>query len=54
VILSAKGPSVPVGLPAALQATAALTLQLRSSDGICLSIDLTDIGKQEAAFFKAR
>lgn len=54
VILVGKGSGLPTGLAAALQSTAQLKVQVRSSDGLCLSIDLTDIAAQEPLFFKAQ
>jgi hypothetical protein len=54
VIVKAKGPSLPLGIPAALQTSAQATIQLRSSDGECLSATVTDITKQEAGFFKGK
>jgi hypothetical protein len=53
-IVKAKGPSLPLGIPAALQSSAQATIQLRSSDGECLSATVTDIKKQEAGFFKGK
>jgi len=52
--VSAKGAGLPGGIPAALQSATQVTVQLRSSDGVCLSVDLGDIKAQEAAVFKAR
>jgi len=49
-----KGPGLPLGLPAALQSATQATMQLRSSDGICLSADLTSISEQTATSFKAK
>lgn len=49
-----KGPSLPAGIPAALAATSRITMQLRSSDGLCLSVDLDDIQTQDSTSFKAR
>jgi hypothetical protein len=53
-ILIGKGPGLPAGIPAALQVSAQATVQLRSSDGICLSVVVSDIKKQESDFFKAK
>jgi hypothetical protein len=53
-LMIGKGPNVPGGIPAALQISPQVTIQLRSSDGICLSVELDDIKKQEAGFFKAK
>lgn len=53
-IVVGKGSALPVGLPAALQSATQATLQLRSSDGICVSVDLTDISEQTATSFKAK
>lgn len=48
-----KGGNVPSTIAPALQSSASATIQLRSSDGVCLSLTLSDIVKSEAAFFKA-
>jgi hypothetical protein len=53
-IVKAKGANLPLGIPAALQTSAQATIQLRSSDGECLSATVTDIKKQEAGFFKGK
>jgi hypothetical protein len=52
--MPAKGANLPLGIPAALQASAQATMQIRSSDGECLSAAVSDIKKQEAEFFKRR
>jgi hypothetical protein len=54
VIVKAQGPALPLGIPAALQTSAQATIQLRSSDGECLSATVSEIKKQEADFFKAK
>ncbi len=53
-IVTGKGASLPGGIPAALQSATQVTVQLRSSDGVCLSVQLGDIKVQEPAVFKAR
>lgn len=53
-IVVGKGSGLPDGIAAALQSAVQATVQLRSSDGACLSADLGDIKKQEPAFFSAR
>jgi hypothetical protein len=53
-LLVGKGPSLPSGIASALQTSSQVALQLRSSDGLCLSIELAEIKKQEADFFKAK
>jgi hypothetical protein len=53
-IVIGKGSNLPSGVAAALQTTTQATVQLRSSDGICLSVVLTDIAKQDPALFKAK
>jgi len=53
-LMIAKGPSIPAGIPAALQTSSQVTVQLHSSDGVCISVDLSQIKKQEALFFKAK
>jgi len=54
VVLVGKSPALPAGIPAALQAASQVTVQLRSSDGLCLSIDLDEIQAQDSTLFKAR
>lgn len=53
-IVVGKGPALPVVLPAALQSSSSATVQLRSSDGLCLSVQLNEISKQEPFYFKAK
>lgn len=53
-LLVGKGSSLPAGVAAALQTSPQVTVQLRSSDGVCLSVDLSDIKKQEPLSFKAK
>jgi hypothetical protein len=53
-IVIGKGAGLPTGIPAALLLSSQATLQLRSSNGICLSRELSDISKQEATSFKAK
>ena len=53
-MLIARGPALPTGLPAALQSSTEATVQLRSSDGLCLTANLTDITQQDATTFKAK
>jgi hypothetical protein len=52
--LTGKGAGLPDGIAAALQTSSQVTVQLRSTDGVCLSVDLADIKVQEPAAFKAR
>jgi hypothetical protein len=55
VILKGKGSGLPAGLTAALQSATSVRLQFRGSDAVqCLSVDLTDLKKQEIDFFKAK
>lgn len=54
VVVNGKGSALPAGIPAALAAASAVTVQLRSSDGLCLSINLDEIQTQDATTFKAR
>jgi hypothetical protein len=54
MVLVGKGPGLPDGVPAALQASSQVTVQLRSSDGLCLSLLLGDVKVQQPSFFKAR
>jgi hypothetical protein len=53
-VVVGKGPLLPLGLPAALQATTQATVQLRSSDGLCLTVDLDELVVQDATVFKAK
>jgi cysteine-rich repeat protein len=53
-IIKAKGSTLPLGVPAALQSSSQATIQLRSSDGECLSAAVTEIKKREAEFFKGK
>lgn len=54
VVVNGKGTSLPAGIPAALATATSATVQLRSSNGLCLSIDLDDIQTQDSTTFKAR
>jgi hypothetical protein len=54
VVVTGKGTSLPAGIPAALAAASSVTVQLRSSDGLCLSIDLDEIQTQDSTTFKAK
>lgn len=49
-----KGGDVPSTIAPALQSSSAATIQLRSSDGACLSLGLNEIVKSEPGFFKAK
>lgn len=49
-----KGPALPTGIPAALQSTTEVSVQLRSSDAQCLSVTLSQISAQDASLFKAK
>ncbi|MEO8605432.1 MAG: choice-of-anchor V domain-containing protein [bacterium] len=53
-IIIGKGPGLPNGLAPALQFSAQATVQLRSSDGVCLTQTLTDIRRQEPDYFQAK
>jgi len=55
VIVKGKGSGLPTGLAAALQSSTSARLQFRGSDAaVCLSVDVTDIKKQESDSFKAK
>ena len=54
VVVVGKGSSLPTGIPAALAAASEVTVQFRSSDGLCLSIDLDEIQAQDSTLLKAR
>jgi hypothetical protein len=45
-LINGKGPNLPVELLAQLQGSASATVQLRSSDGICLSVTLQSFNKR--------
>lgn len=53
-LLKAKGASIPAGIASALQSSTTATIQLRTSDGVCLSHVLTDITEASADRFKAK
>ncbi len=52
--LKAKGASIPTGIAAALQSSTSATIQLRASDGVCLSHTLTEVKEATADTFKAK
>jgi hypothetical protein len=54
VIVKGKGTNLPDGIAAALQTTTFASVQLRASDGICLSAAVDDIVKRSAGSFKAK
>jgi hypothetical protein len=54
VLVKGRGANLPEGIPAALQTTALATVQLRASDGVCLSITLDDVSRQEPSAFNAK
>lgn len=49
-----KGANLPDGIPAALQLAGTVTMQLRASDGACLSATLAEITAQDPLSFKAK
>jgi hypothetical protein len=53
-IIKASGSNLPSGIAAALETSAQVTIQLRSSDGECLSATLGEIKKQTSNSFKAK
>jgi hypothetical protein len=53
-LLVGKGPSLPTAIPAALQLSSQVTVQLRSSDGLCLTAELDQITQQSATVFRAK
>jgi len=53
-IVLGKGPGLPVGVAAALQFSSQVTVQLRSSDGLCLAVALTDVRQHDPASFRAK
>lgn len=54
VVVVGKGAGLPDGIAAALQSSTEVTVQLRSSDGLCLTAPLSDVVRQTAAVFRAR
>jgi hypothetical protein len=54
VIIKGRGSNIPSGIPAALQYSAQVTVQVRSSDGQCLSGALTDRKKNEPDYYKIK
>jgi hypothetical protein len=54
LIMVGRGSGLPDGIPAALQSATQVTVQFRSSDAECLSVDLLDIVTQDASSFKAK
>jgi hypothetical protein len=54
VLVKGKGSNLPDGIASALESSASATVQLRSSDGICLSGTVDDIKKNDPDFFKAK
>jgi hypothetical protein len=54
-LLKGKGSSLPRGIPAGLQSSASVTMQLHGNDAPqCLSAILSDMKRQEPEFFKAK
>jgi cysteine-rich repeat protein len=54
VLVKGRGPNLPSGMAVALQGSAFASVQLRASDGICLSGSVDEVSKQESDFFKAK
>lgn len=54
VLVKAKGGNLPSGITAALQGSASATIQMRTSDGICLSDQLTEVLTATSDTFKAK
>jgi len=52
--LKAKGAAIPSGITAALQSSTSATIQLRASDGVCLSHTLIEVQEATADTFKAK
>jgi hypothetical protein len=46
-LVKGKGANIPLAIPAALRSTTFATVQLRSSDGICLPVWVDDIKVQQ-------
>lgn len=54
-LVKGRGANIPTGIPAALQTSGSATIQLRASDGICLSHTMAGPPKKaEANFFKIK
>ncbi len=53
-LVKGKGANLASGVPALLTSTTSATIQLRASDGVCISVDVTDIKKSDPDFFKAK
>lgn len=54
-LVKGKGGNIPTGIPAALQTSTSVTIQLRASDGICLSHALAGPPKRATSnFFKIK
>lgn len=54
-LVKGKGANIPTGIPAALQASSSVTVQLRASDGICLSHAMAGPPKKATSnFFKIK
>jgi hypothetical protein len=53
-IVKGKGSALPDGIPAALQGSSSATVQLRASDGQCLSVTVSNVKKNDPNFFKAK
>ncbi len=53
-LVKGKGINLPSGITALLAGTSSATIQLRASDGVCVSVDVTDVKKSDPDFFKAK
>jgi len=54
VIVKGRGTGLPANIADALTSATGATVQFRSSNALCLSVNLATIKKQEANFFKAK
>jgi hypothetical protein len=54
IIVKAKGGNIPSGITTALQGSTSATMQLRTSDGICLTDTLGEILTATSEAFKAK
>lgn len=54
LIVKGSGSSLPSSVPLGLQGATSATVQMRASDGECLSVTVNEVSKNELGFFKAK
>jgi len=54
ILVKGKGAGLPSGVTGLLAGTTSATIQLRASDGVCVSVTVSDIKKAVPGFFKAK